>query len=76
MRGKRSKQYRKLMQQYSLHFGFREPYQVLLDGAILEDAARFKMDFVSGLSKALHGQIKPSKRGCRSLTFPANRYQC
>lgn len=48
------------MQQYSLHFGFREPYQVLLDGAILEDAARFKMDFISGLSKALHGQIKPS----------------
>lgn len=29
MRGKRSKQYRKLMQQYHLHFGFREPYQVI-----------------------------------------------
>jgi U3 small nucleolar RNA-associated protein 23 len=29
MRGKRSKQYRKLMQQYALAFGFREPYQVL-----------------------------------------------
>lgn len=29
MRGKRSKQYRKLMQQYGLSFGFREPYQVL-----------------------------------------------
>ena len=29
MRGKRSKQYRKLMQQYGLIFGFREPYQVL-----------------------------------------------
>lgn len=29
MRGKRSKQYRKLMQQYCLTFGFREPYQVL-----------------------------------------------
>lgn len=62
MRGKRSKQYRKLMQQYSLHFGFREPYQVLLDGGILEDAARFKMDFASGLSKSLHGQIRPSER--------------
>lgn len=61
MRGKRSKQYRKLMQQYSLHFGLREPYQVLLDSAILEDAAGFKMDFLAGLSKALHGQIKPSQ---------------
>ena len=29
MRGKRSKQYRKLMQQYGMVFGFREPYQVL-----------------------------------------------
>lgn len=29
MRGKRAKQYRKLMQQYGLTFGFREPYQVL-----------------------------------------------
>ena len=29
MRGKRAKQYKKLMQQYGLQFGFREPYQVL-----------------------------------------------
>lgn len=29
MRGKRSKQYRKLMEQFSMSFGFREPYQVL-----------------------------------------------
>lgn len=61
MRGKRSKQYRKLMQQYCLHFGFREPYQVILDAAILEDAANFKMDLVNGLAKTLHGQVKPSK---------------
>lgn len=29
MRAKRSKRYRKLMHQYELTFGFREPYQVL-----------------------------------------------
>ena len=29
MRGKRAKQYRKLMNQYALTFGFRKPYQVL-----------------------------------------------
>lgn len=29
MRGKRSKQYRKLMAQYEMTFGFRGPYQVL-----------------------------------------------
>lgn len=35
MRGKTSKKYRKLMQQYDLTFGFREPYQVL--GALAVD---------------------------------------
>ena len=37
MRGKRAKQYRKLMEQYSQTFGFREPYQVigtLADGRV------------------------------------------
>lgn len=29
MRAKRSKKYRKVMQQYEIAFGFREPYQVL-----------------------------------------------
>lgn len=29
MRAKRSKQYKKLVQQFQLHHGFREPYQVL-----------------------------------------------
>ena len=29
MRGKRAKQYKKLMQQYGMSFGFREAYQVL-----------------------------------------------
>jgi hypothetical protein len=27
--GKRSKQYRKLMEKYRMTFGFREPYQVV-----------------------------------------------
>ncbi|MCJ1389321.1 hypothetical protein MMC18_002177 [Xylographa bjoerkii] len=61
MRGKRSKQYRKLMQQYGLTFGFREPYQVLIDAQMLQDTSRFKMDLVTGLERTLHGQIKPSK---------------
>lgn len=48
------------MQQYGLSFGFREPYQVLLDSNIIRDADRFKMDLVGGLERTLHGQIKPS----------------
>ncbi|KAI9734209.1 MAG: hypothetical protein M1834_002309 [Cirrosporium novae-zelandiae] len=64
MRGKRSKQYRKLMQQYALHFGFREPYQVLLDAQIIQDAERFKMDLVGGLERTLHGKVKPMITQC------------
>jgi hypothetical protein len=59
MRGKRSKQYRKLMQQYAMGFGFREPYQVIVTSDIIEDAARFQMDLTGGLSRTLHGEIKP-----------------
>ncbi|KAI9887066.1 MAG: hypothetical protein M1823_001138 [Watsoniomyces obsoletus] len=67
MRGKRSKQYRKLMQQYELTFGFREPYQVLsyaVDADIIKDAGRFKMDLIRNLEKALHGKIKPMITQC------------
>lgn len=60
MRGKRSKQYRKLMQQYGQSFGFREPYQVLLDADMIKDADKFKMDLLLGLERTLHGKVKPS----------------
>ncbi|KAI9812458.1 MAG: hypothetical protein M1827_004689 [Pycnora praestabilis] len=64
MRGKRSKQYRKLMQQYGMTFGFREPYQVLLDAEMIQDVARFKMDLIRGLERTLHGKIKPMITQC------------
>ncbi|PBP28246.1 hypothetical protein BUE80_DR000758 [Diplocarpon rosae] len=64
MRGRRSKQYRKLMQQYGLSYGFREPYQVLLDADIIKDADRFKMDLVGGLERTLHGEVKPMITQC------------
>ncbi|MCJ1283672.1 hypothetical protein MMC26_003003 [Xylographa opegraphella] len=69
MRGKRSKQYRKLMQQYGLTFGFREPYQVLIDAQMLQDTSRFKMDLVTGLERTLHGQVKPMITQCTMRHF-------
>jgi hypothetical protein len=60
MRGKRSKQYRKLMNQYGLAFNFREPYQVLVDADIVRDTSRMKMDLEGGLKRTLHGLVKPS----------------
>ncbi|TKA65012.1 hypothetical protein B0A49_08127 [Cryomyces minteri] len=64
MRGKRSKQYRKLMHRYELSFNFRAPYQVLLDDEIIRDSERFKMDLLGGLERTLHGAIKPMITQC------------
>ena len=60
MRGKRSKQYRRLMHQYEMTFGFREPYQVLVDAAMVQDAHRCKLDLALALERALHAKVKPS----------------
>lgn len=60
MRGKRSKQYKKLMKAYGHTFGFREPYQVLVDAQIVLEAVQHKMDLPRGLENTLHGKVKPS----------------
>ncbi|KAL8865099.1 MAG: hypothetical protein Q9174_007071, partial [Haloplaca sp. 1 TL-2023] len=78
MRGKRSKQYRKLMQSYGMTFGFREPYQfhprnpitqltfaiLTVDAQMIQDTSRFKMDLLTNLERVLHGKIKPMITQC------------
>lgn len=64
MRGKRSKQYRKLMERYAQSFNFREPYQVLVDAQMIQDAARFSMNLPISLERTLHGKIKPMITQC------------
>ncbi|TPX11429.1 uncharacterized protein E0L32_007848 [Thyridium curvatum] len=64
MRGKRSKQYRRLLKTLEIRFGFREPYQVLVDSDMVRDTARFKMDLVPALERTLHGQVKPMITQC------------
>ncbi|KAL1311696.1 hypothetical protein AAFC00_001798 [Neodothiora populina] len=64
MRGKRSKQYRKLMHQYQLAFNFREPYQVLVDAQIVQDAARFSMPLAPALERTIQGKVKPMITQC------------
>ncbi|EOD49005.1 putative rrna-processing protein utp23 protein [Neofusicoccum parvum UCRNP2] len=64
MRGKRAKQYRKLMHQYALTFGFREPYQVLVDAEIVQDAMRMKIDLATYLTNTLQGKVKPMITQC------------
>lgn len=50
------------MQQYGISFGFREPYQVLVDAGMVQDACNCKMDMIKFLEGTLHGTIKPSMR--------------
>lgn len=71
MRGKRSKQYRKLMHQYELSFNFRVPYQVLIDAEMIKDTFRFKMNLPLFLERTLHGQVKPSMSQTLDTLFHA-----
>ncbi|KAF5250012.1 hypothetical protein FANTH_4698 [Fusarium anthophilum] len=73
MRGKRSKQYRKLMEQFSQTFGFREPYQVLVDAEMVRDSSRFKMDLEPALSRTVHGKVKPMITQCEIRKLYAAR---
>ncbi|KAI1440850.1 hypothetical protein F5Y02DRAFT_401555 [Annulohypoxylon stygium] len=63
-RAKRSKQYRKLMEQFSMGFGFRVPYQVLVDADFIAEANKCKMDLVRRLEDTLHGEVKPMITQC------------
>ncbi|KAF1992078.1 hypothetical protein K402DRAFT_388644 [Aulographum hederae CBS 113979] len=75
MRGKRSKQYRKLMHQYSINFKFHEPYQILLDAEIIQDASRFSMDLVAGLERTVQGNVKPMLTQCSMRHLYATKDQ-
>ncbi|KAI1335000.1 Fcf1-domain-containing protein [Xylariaceae sp. FL0016] len=64
MRAKRSKAYKKLMSQYALTFGFREPYQILLDSAFVLTATQCKMEIDRFLEITLHAKTKPMITQC------------
>lgn len=58
MRQKRAKKYRKAMAEYHLYFGFREPYQVLVDEEIVIKAVSTKFNLVRMLERNLQGNVK------------------
>ncbi|KAF8807573.1 PIN domain-like protein [Phlegmacium glaucopus] len=58
MRQKRAKAYRKLMNLYSISFGFRQPYQVLVDSEICKSAVAQKLDLHKQLYSVLQGEVK------------------
>ncbi|KAF8245968.1 hypothetical protein K440DRAFT_603089 [Wilcoxina mikolae CBS 423.85] len=64
MRGKRSKAYKKLMGAYHQTFGFREPYQVLLDSEMIKEATKCTMEIPPALERTLRGKVKPLITQC------------
>ncbi|GAA5965639.1 hypothetical protein JCM3765_000910 [Sporobolomyces pararoseus] len=64
MRQKRVKSYRKVMQLYCASFGFREPYQLLVDAAFLRSCVQQKLDFYARLQDVLQGTVKPMITQC------------
>ncbi|ELU40488.1 Fcf1 domain-containing protein [Rhizoctonia solani AG-1 IA] len=58
MRQKRAKAYKKLMALYSMSFGFRQPYQVLVDSTFCIEVCQHKIDAVKQLTTVLQGECK------------------
>ncbi|KAI5121349.1 hypothetical protein M0805_000657 [Coniferiporia weirii] len=64
MRQKRAKTYRKLMHSYCMTFGFRQPYQVLVDSEMCREAIASKFDLTKQLANVLQGTVKPMITQC------------
>ncbi|PVG04820.1 PIN domain-like protein [Serendipita vermifera] len=64
MRQKRAKAYRKLMAMYELSFGFRQPYQVLVDSEMCLSAQDHKIELVKQFETVLQGKVKPMITQC------------
>ncbi|KAJ7071304.1 Fcf1-domain-containing protein [Mycena amicta] len=64
MRQKRTKVYRKLMGLYSMTFGFRQPYQVLVDAEICKNSVEAKTELSKQISSVLLGDVKPMITQC------------
>ncbi|KAF8508124.1 PIN domain-like protein [Gautieria morchelliformis] len=64
MRHKRAKAYKRLMALYHLSFGFREPYQVLVDSEMCSISTSLKMDLVKQFAIVLQGSVKPMITQC------------
>ncbi|GAA5832754.1 hypothetical protein JCM11251_005750 [Rhodosporidiobolus azoricus] len=64
MRQKRVKSYRKVMGLYQQAFGFREPYQLLVDAAFVKACVQQKLDVMARLQDVLQGTVKPMITQC------------
>lgn len=64
MKINRTKRAQKHLQFYSNHFGFREPYQVLIDGTFCFNALKSQFKIVDQIQKYFQKTIKPLTTAC------------
>lgn len=64
MKAKRAKRFRKIMHTYQMHFGFREPYQVLVTSDCLRAIHRFAMPIQQFFENTLSGKVLPYVTQC------------
>ena len=54
MKGKKNKKFRQHLEFYEMHFGFRAPYKLLIDGNFLVKSEKINLN----LSKKMHNIFK------------------
>ncbi|KAI9197054.1 Fcf1-domain-containing protein [Polychytrium aggregatum] len=64
MKVKRQKTNKKTMTVFTRSYGFREPYQVLVDGNFIKVSLDMRADVRNTLPAVLVGQVKPMTTGC------------
>ncbi|KAJ3189287.1 Small subunit processome component [Gaertneriomyces sp. JEL0708] len=64
MRVKRAKNYKRHMGVYTHSFGFRQPYQVIVDGNFVAVSQKMKTPVTESLPKVLQGPCRPMTTAC------------
>ncbi|WFD33805.1 hypothetical protein MCUN1_000625 [Malassezia cuniculi] len=75
MRQKRAKAYKRLLHQYVMHYGFREPWQVLIDNTFADSLVRYKVeDPMKQVGTVLDAKVKPMiTQCCMEALYAAER---
>ncbi|KAG4081278.1 Fcf1-domain-containing protein [Neocallimastix lanati (nom. inval.)] len=64
MRLKRQKTYKRYMSVYQHSFGFREPYQIIVDGNFIKVAQNARLDYKSMLQETVVGKTRIMTTNC------------
>lgn len=57
MQGKKHRKFRGIIKQFELHFDFRPPYQILVDGNFLNAAHKIDIDITKKLGKIVKARV-------------------